>query len=265
MAASVSSIQVWDQAVLKQGQFVMYEVTTRLYQGGCLRPDRYWKMLGPSEQSYKEYFSYDQRKVLIPFNELENYDIQVAAREFDISLHWAVQRKFCNLVKSQPLYKRLQTLVTMRNNICHRHDDSDISSSELTTRLEQLLQLCQEILEYLERKAEVDLEHIKKVVESNINKMIPNPPPGIMYTRSNQLSVYKDNGTARRSTTSRRTAEEDAILETLETFAIGVEIAKIGVNTVGALARHFSEPTGNDSGNRSPNNTSRNDEECSIM
>lgn len=169
---SSSKFQLWLGAVLEDGQRVMYRVTTLLYQGGRLSPDRYWQKRFGNDLTYKKHFNPDQRLLLDSCDWPGCYDIDTAAEVFDISLHWAVQQKLCGLNPSMPLYKNLANLVKIRNNAVHYPDQSGISSGEVKERLYELLEACTLVLDSLEDYVGTDLSSTKTVLRKSINKRL---------------------------------------------------------------------------------------------
>ncbi|XP_053644753.2 uncharacterized protein [Cherax quadricarinatus] len=290
----------WQDAVQEEGQRVMYQVTTRLYQGKNLRPDYYWVENINSNQAYKKYFNNDQRQILESFHDSQNYDIEIAAREFDISLHWAVQQKFCKLNRLEVLYGYLERLVNMRNTNSHRSDHSGIPTSDLKEQLEELLKLCLDILSNLEDRTSDDLSSVKRDIRNSINKrllMLPKSTPaqrlddGAEWMHRSVQRMDNSDGWMHRSvqrvdntdgwlhhradtarthhstTMSQRVAdEEDDGLGTLGKVAVGVGVAGVGIVALGALADYLSEKNKNGKqSNRNSTSTSNKNDDCSIM
>lgn len=251
----------WHDAVQEEGQSVMKHVTSSLYQGGRLRPDYYWQSLYPKD-SFETHFTSHQQSIIKSYNPPTNYIINFASDGYDISLHWAIQKKLCGLKQTDLLYRKLNELVNIRNIDSHRTDYSGMSNGELRENLEELLELCMSIFTLLEEYPG-DHSRVKmRVVESISNRIHDSDQDGFQatpatthYPRVTNMSRMKEEE-----------EDDDEQLSSMGKVAVGVGVAGVGILALGALANHLM----GDGNNRKPeskkNKTSnKEEEECSVM
>lgn len=158
----------WTQAVQIDGGFVMAQVTQRLYEGGNLRPDEYYKIV-PSlgRMKYKNDFNLSQQKIIESCD--RDFDIRDVAAEFDISLHWVLQKNTCGLKPTDDIYRYLNTLVKKRNALCHSNKYFD-TDEDINEKLDDLLSLYMKILNCLEDRCFNDLTEVKRQIISSIEE-----------------------------------------------------------------------------------------------
>ncbi|XP_027213592.2 uncharacterized protein [Penaeus vannamei] len=157
----------WNEAVQTDGQFIMAQVTQRLYEGGNLRPDAYYeKIPGFGRTKYNKDFVWSQKRIIESCD--CDFDIWDAAKKFDISLHWILQKNVCGLQPADELYKLLQKLVHKRNEVSHSFEFDD--NEDINEELDDLLSLYIEILDRLEERSLCNLTEVKKQVRNSIQE-----------------------------------------------------------------------------------------------
>lgn len=172
----------YKNALLKEGRDVLYEVTTRLYQGRRLRPDIYFENnphLG--KRKYNRVFNDSQRHFL-EWNQSPNlYDINFTAKNFDVELHIALQRHACGIEQShcsslQGLREKINQFEELVDN---RDSPYNLSASKncIIDKLGELLQLYFGILQDLEEETGDDLTSVKQGIRRRMiqRKLAMNP------------------------------------------------------------------------------------------
>lgn len=161
----------WQEALWEEGIEVMYEVTVQLYPGNI--PPR-----NILKNDYNKFFDLSQRAILDSWEENGFFEISSLAKQFDISLHFAVQKHVCNIWKHKSLFENVKNLNDMRNKAAHSVNLFQPTSNDENEELDEVLQLCLDILEDLEectgsfqtmkkRKIQSSIERKKIFCESN--------------------------------------------------------------------------------------------------
>ncbi|XP_042889168.1 uncharacterized protein LOC122264366 [Penaeus japonicus] len=160
----------WTEAVQHDGRFVMNQVTQRLYEGGDLRPDAYLESVPSLGRSrYLRDFDWHQRQIIESCD--HDFDIRVAASNFDVSMHGVLLKSCCGLKSTDQLYKLLKEIVNKRNITSHPDDNfSDINNFNIDEKLEELLSLYLQVLDLLEERCFCNLTEVKRQIRNSIQE-----------------------------------------------------------------------------------------------
>lgn len=221
----------WQQALWDEGTDVMYEVTVQLYPGN-ISPQNILK------KDYCQVFNSYQRTILESWTDSGIFDISSLAKNFDISLHFAVQKHVCKVWKHESLFNNVKNLVALRNKAAHHVNAYRPISVDDNEELDDLLQLCIDILEDLEDCTNtLQIEKKHKIQNSIERRKIRNSV--------NQVGSFQLNENYGQAYFSKRSGastqkEESSGMSDLSKMAMGVGLAAaVGVG-IGALIHSFS-------------------------
>lgn len=229
-----------------EGRKVMYEVTVQLYPGN-IPPRSFLK------NDYFKFFDSDQRATLESWKENGFFEISSLAKQFDISLHFAVQKHVCKIWEQKSLFKNVKALTEKRNKVAHSVDLFEAfesllqpSSNVENEELDNVLQLCLDILEDLEEctgSSQIVTKHeIQNSIERkkySVNQIGSQVKP---YSFATHQPCNKDYGQVYmpkpRDTSFQK--EETSDTSAFGKVAIGVGVAAaVGIG-IGALIKSFS-------------------------
>lgn len=252
-------------AVVDDGRYVLYQVTTRLYQGESLRPDIFFqKNASLRHKDYNRIFNADQRNTIKDSGMPVDYNIKLGASKFDVSIHALLAEHTCGLPANHSLYQKIKQVKNLRNKVVHPDEpiyDSQITSNStftntdgnLNEKLQELLILYNDIIENLENMTNDNLHLVKVGIERRINQ------------RKQQPKTFSQEQTM----TTRQSEDKSNDMPTWGKVAIGVAIgAGVGAGAaalIGSLAGKSNDNQTKEKPRRNQTRTNQNKEECMVM
>ncbi|XP_063587283.1 uncharacterized protein LOC134764630 [Penaeus indicus] len=245
----------WTEALQTDGGSVMAQVTKRLYKGGNLRPDEYYKKV-PSlgRGKYESDFDRMQQRIIQSCD--RNFDIWDEAAKFDISLHWVLQRNTCGLNPPDDIYRHLNTLVRKRNKASHPGIDFDINEDNINEKLDDLLSLYMKILDCLENRCFTDLTVVKRQIILSVEEKKLDR----VHWSSPRASPVKT-----RDVVNYKPRRKEESLRLGKSLAIGGGIAVAGMAAMGLASLLSSKSEGQKRERQRASNRTSSDEECVVM
>ncbi|XP_047472661.1 uncharacterized protein LOC125027593 [Penaeus chinensis] len=245
----------WTEALQTDGGYVMAQVTKRLYEGGSLRPDDYYKKV-PSlgYGTYKRDFDWNQQQIIESCG--RSFDIWNETANFDISLHWILLKNTCGLKPTDNIYKLLKILVKKRNDASHPNDSFDIDVDNINEKLDELLSLYMEILDCLEELCSNDLTAVKRQITLSVK--------GKKLNRVRSSSCLA-SPVIRREVVPYNPSRQKESSGLDKGLVIGGGIAVAGAAVLGLASLLSSKSEGQKRERQRASNRTSNDEECVVM